>query len=186
MLSSSLPVRASHTFTAPSWLPVIAREALPGSAVVDLFWPIVGGGVVVGALLSIRLPSRLDRRHVLAAAYGIQSAGIAASLWRPDLLGFAIGSLLAGAPFTVITLFAMQEARRLSPAAVASYMGLLTTIYGIGQVVGPPMVAFLLARSPSPGAGFTLSLGIAASALAGGALMHLWMIRRYPLARPAG
>jgi MFS family permease len=168
-----------------TFLPVIAREALPGSAVVDLFWPIFGGGVVVGALLSIRLPSRLDRRHVLAAAYGIQSAGIAASLWRPDLLGFAIGSLLAGAPFTVITLFAMQEARRLSPAAVASYMGLLTTIYGIGQVVGPPMVAFLLARSPSPGAGFTLSLGIAASALAGGALMHLWMIRRYPLARPA-
>ncbi len=164
-----------------TFLPVIARQALPGAAVVDLFWPIFGIGVVGGALLSIRLPDGIDRRHVLAAAYGIQALGIVASLWRPTVAGFAIGSLLVGAPFTVITLFAMQEARRLRPSAVASYMGLLTTIYGIGQVVGPPMVALLLARSGTPGEGFTRSLAIAATALAAGAAMHLRMVRRYPL-----
>jgi MFS family permease len=165
-----------------TFLPVIAREALPGAAVVDLFWPIFGVGIIVGALLSMRLPVGIDRRHVLATAYGIQALGIAASLWSPTIAGFAIGSLLAGAPFTVITLFAMQEARRLRPSAVASYMGLLTTIYGIGQVIGPPMVAFILARSGTPGEGFTRSLAIAATALAGGAAMHLWMTRRYPIA----
>ncbi len=166
-----------------TFLPVIAREALPGAAVVDLFWPIFGVGVVIGALLSMRIPVGIDRRHVLGAAYGIQALGIVASLLRPTVAGFAIGSLLVGTPFTVITLFALQEARRLRPSAVASYMGLLTTVYGIGQVIGPPMVAFVIARSGSPGEGFTHSLAIAAAALAGGAAMHLWMIRRYPVAR---
>ena len=34
-----------------TFLPVIAREAMPGSPWLDFFWPIFGLGVIVGALL---------------------------------------------------------------------------------------------------------------------------------------
>ena len=61
-------------------------------------------------------------------------------------------------------------------------MGLLTATYGVGQVVGPPIVAFLLAGTGNAGAGFTASLQAAAAALVAGAAIHLWMIRAYPLA----
>jgi predicted Kef-type K+ transport protein len=61
-------------------------------------------------------------------------------------------------------------------------MGLLTATYGIGQIVGPPLVAWLLHRSASAGAGFKLSLEIAAGALLVGAGMYLWMVRAYPMA----
>jgi fucose permease len=106
-------------------------------------------------------------------------------VWSPSLAGLAFGSLLLGLPFTAITFFAMREARRLRPSAVASAMGLLTALYGIGQIVGPPLVALLLKRSASTGQGFTLSLKIAAAALLAGGAMYLWMVRAYPLASPA-
>ena len=113
----------------------------------------------------------------------ILTAGIAITVWSPSLAGFAIGSLLLGLPFTAITFFAMQEVRRLRPLLAASFMGLLTAMYGIGQIVGPPLAALLLKRSADAGAGFTLSLEIAAGVLLLGAGLYLWMLRAYPMRR---
>ncbi|MFC5521053.1 YbfB/YjiJ family MFS transporter [Polaromonas jejuensis] len=168
-----------------TFLPVIARAALPGSAWLDMFWPIFGLGVMLGALLATRFPHNKDFRYFLAGAYFLQALGIAASLWSPSLAGFAIGSLLLGLPFTAITFFAMQEVRRLRPATAASFMGLLSATYGVGQILGPPLVALLLRHTRSAGEGFTLSLEIAASTLVMGAAMYLWMIKAYPVSRRA-
>ncbi|MDO9406182.1 MAG: YbfB/YjiJ family MFS transporter [Polaromonas sp.] len=173
-----------------TFLPVIARQALPGSAWLDLFWPLFGLGVVVGALLATRLRMDGDMRYLLAGCYAVQAVGVASSLVSPSLAGFAIGSLLLGIPFTAITFFALQEVRRLRPASAPSFMGLLTAVYGVGQIAGPPLVAVLLRRSTSVGAGFTLSLEIAAATLLAGAVMFIWMARIYPLrgraAQPRG
>ena len=165
-----------------TFLPVIARAALPGSAWLDMFWPIFGVGVVAGALLATRLRVSGDLRWLLAGSYLVQAAGIAIGVWSPSLAGFAIGSLMLGLPFTAITFFAMQEVRRLRPQLAASTMGLLTAMYGIGQIVGPPLVAAMLQRSGNTGEGFTRSLQIAISALLVGACIHLWMVRAYPKA----
>jgi predicted MFS family arabinose efflux permease len=163
-----------------TFLPVIARQALPGSPWLDLFWPIFGVGVMLGALLASRVPASANRLVMLAACYFVQAAGVAASLVSPSLAGFAIGSLLLGLPFTAITFFAMQEVRRLRPEQAPSTMGLLTAMYGVGQIVGPPLASAMLARSATPGAGFTRSLEIAAASLLVGALLYLWMARRQP------
>ncbi|HEY8706879.1 MAG TPA: YbfB/YjiJ family MFS transporter, partial [Burkholderiaceae bacterium] len=168
-----------------TFLPVIARESLPQSPWLDMFWPIFGLGVVSGSLLAARVRVSGDLRLMLVGSYCVQAAGIAVSLVRPSLAGFAVGSLMLGLPFTAITFFAMQEVRRLRPALAASSMGLLTAMYGIGQIVGPPLVAELLRLSGSASAGFTRSLEIAMSALLVGAAMHLWLVRAYPMARTA-
>ncbi|MBG6075249.1 YbfB/YjiJ family MFS transporter [Polaromonas sp. CG_9.11] len=164
-----------------TFLPVIARAALPGSAWLDLFWPIFGLGVMLGALLATRLPHGGDLRVRLGVCYVLQALGIAASLWSPSLTGFIIGSLLLGIPFTAITFFALQEVRRLRPATASSFIGLLTAAYGVGQIAGPPLVALLLRHSATTGEGFTLSLEIAASALLVGASLYAWMVRAYPV-----
>ncbi len=166
-----------------TFLPVIAREALPGSAWLDLFWPLFGSGVIGGALLSARLRFGGDLRLLLAACYVVQAIAIAVGVWSPTRAGFAIGSLLLGLPFTAITFFAMREVRRLRPLAVASTMGLLTAMYGIGQIAGPPLVALLVRHSASTGAAFAAALQIAAGALLVGAAIYLWMWRAYPLVR---
>ena len=164
-----------------TFLPVIARSALPGSAWLDLFWPIFGLGIMGGALLAARLPASGDLRVRLGVCYVVQALGIAASLWSPTLLGFVIGSLLLGIPFTAITFFALQEVRRLRPANASSFIGLLTAAYGLGQIAGPPLVALLIQHAATPGAAFNVSLQIATGALLVGAVMYAWMVRAYPV-----
>ena len=164
-----------------TFLPVIARQTLPGSAWLDLFWPIFGVGVIVGALVASRTRSVGDLRLRLAACYAVQALGIGTSLIFPTLAGFALGSLLLGLPFTAISYFAMQEVRRLRPAQIPSMMGLATAVYGLGQIVGPPLVAALLTRSSSVAAGFNLALEIAAAALVVGVGLYGVMAKRFPL-----
>ena len=168
-----------------TFLPVIARQALPDSRWLDLFWPIFGSGVVTGALLATRLRGTGDRRRLLSIAYLMQAAAIALGVWLPTATGFALGSFVLGLPFTAITFFALQEARRLRPTRAPSTIGLLTATYGIGQIVGPPMVAALLQRSRSVSDGFTLALEIAAGGLVVGAAIYEGIRRRWPIPRPA-
>ena len=165
-----------------TFLPVIARAALPGSGWLDLFWPLFGFGIMVGALVATKISAGFDRRRLLAACYFMQALGISIPLLSPSLAGFALGSLLLGLPFTAITFFAMQEVRRLRPAAPASFMGLLTAMYGMGQIIGPPLVALMLRHSRSTGEGFTLSLVIAAASLLVGSVLYAWMARAYAVA----
>lgn len=165
-----------------TFLPVIARAALPaGSPWPDLFWPLFGAGVALGAALSTRTPSAWDRRWLLMAAYAVQAAAIALTLVWPGPAGFAFGSLLLGLPFTAITFFALQEARRVWPSAGDSFPGLLTAAYGIGQIAGPPMVAWMLHRTATQGEGFVYGLAVAAAALVVGAALYAGMAWRWPL-----
>lgn len=163
-----------------TFLPVIARSALPaGSAWPDLFWPVFGAGVALGAFLSTRIAPHRDRRWLLAGAYLLQAVGIALGLLWPGPAGFALGSLLLGLPFTAITFFALQEARHQWPQAGAGFTGLLTALYGIGQIAGPPMAAGLLAQAGSRAQGFDWALGVAGSVLVLGAALYAFMAWRW-------
>jgi hypothetical protein len=142
-----------------------------------------GVGVMLGAILASRLPAGGDLRLRLGACYAVQAVGVAASLVSPTLAGFGLGSLLLGLPFTAITFFALQEVRRVRPLQAVPYMGLLTAMYGVGQIAGPPLTAFLVARSASPARGFALSLWIACSLLVLGAAIYLVLARAVPLRR---
>ncbi|WP_042298695.1 YbfB/YjiJ family MFS transporter [Paraburkholderia kururiensis] len=149
-----------------TFLPVIARSALPaGSPWPDLFWPMFGAALIVGALAAARLPAHWDNRLLLAAGCATQALGIAAGIVWPNAAGFSVGSALLGLPFTAITLFAMRDARRLHGARATGLMGYATASYGVGQILGPLVAAPLTARFGS----FTPALGVAAAALVAGA-----------------
>ncbi|RSZ37152.1 MULTISPECIES: YbfB/YjiJ family MFS transporter [unclassified Variovorax] len=150
-----------------TFLPVIARQALPGSSWPDFFWPLFGLAIIPGALIGARAPTHWDNRLLLACAYALQALGVVLSVAWPSIAGFALGSLLLGMPFTAITLFAMRDARRLRGNAAAGLIGYATASYGVGQIVGPLFAAPLAQRTGS----FQLPLLVAAAALALGAVL---------------
>ncbi|WP_233802430.1 YbfB/YjiJ family MFS transporter [Paraburkholderia sp. HP33-1] len=164
-----------------TFLPVIARHALPGSAWPDLFWPMFGAALIVGALLAARLPVHWDNRALLAGAYVLQALGIALGIVWPTASGFSLGSILIGLPFTAITLFAMREARRLRGDDAAGLMGYATAAYGIGQIAGPLVAAPIAAHTGS----FSPALWLAAGALLAGAVV-LIAVTRMPRGRGRG
>jgi predicted MFS family arabinose efflux permease len=149
-----------------TFLPVIARHALPGSAWPDLFWPMFGVALIAGALGAARLPHHWDNRNLLAACYVLQAAGVALGIVWPTAGGFGVGSMLIGLPFTAITLFAMREARRLRGNHAAGLMGYATAAYGVGQIIGPLVAAPVAVHTGS----FSPALWLAAGALVLGAL----------------
>ncbi|MEX3811967.1 YbfB/YjiJ family MFS transporter [Paraburkholderia sp. BR13439] len=156
-----------------TFLPVIARHALPGSAWPDLFWPMCGAALIVGALLAARLPLHWDNRTLLAGSYVLQAIGIALGIVWPTAGGFSLGSILIGLPFTAITLFAMREARRLRGDDAAGLMGYATAAYGIGQIAGPLVAAPIAAHTGS----FSLALWLAAGTLLVGAVGLIAVMR---------
>lgn len=166
-----------------TFLPVIARQAIPQSIWLDLFWPLFGLGIMVGALIASRIRSASDLRWRLAVCYLLQASGVVVGLVWPSSAGFAIGSFLLGLPMTAITFFALQEVRRIAPQQSVALMGLITAVYGLGQVAGPPLTAVFLARSASVDAGFDQALLVAAGALVLGALLYAVMVRLFPVRR---
>jgi MFS family permease len=161
-----------------TFLPVIARHALPGSSWPDLFWPMFGAALIVGALLAARLPGHWDNRTLLAGCYVLQACGIALGIVWPTAGGFSLGSILIGLPFTAITLFAMREARRLRGDEAAGLMGYATAAYGVGQIVGPLVAAPIAEHTGS----FSPALWLAAGALLLGAA-GLVAVARLPRGR---
>jgi MFS family permease len=161
-----------------TFLPVIARHALPGSSWPDLFWPMFGAALIVGALLAARLPVHWDNRTLLAGCYVLQACGIALGIVWPTAGGFSFGSILIGLPFTAITLFAMREARRLRGDDAAGLMGYATAAYGVGQIVGPLVAAPIAEQTGS----FSPALWLAAGALLVGAA-GLIVVARIPRGR---
>ncbi|MCI1006015.1 YbfB/YjiJ family MFS transporter [Herbaspirillum sp. C7C8] len=151
-----------------TFLPVIARHALPGSVWPDYFWPIFGLSVAAGAFSATRLSVQGDQRLLLTGAYLMQAAGVLVSILFPSAPGFALSCLLLGLPFTAITLFGMREARRLRREQASSLMALMTAAYGIGQIAGPPLATALVHGSGS----FTPSLCVAALTLLIGAGLY--------------
>lgn len=163
-----------------TFLPVIARQAMPASVWADLFWPVFGVGVTIGAFAATRVGMAHDNRRLLAWSYAMQALGVAIAVVFPTVAGFAVSSLLAGLPFTALVAFAMREARRLWGPQAPRLMGLMTASYGLGQIVGPPLATALVARS----GGFASSLACASAALLAGAVMFAWMRRAWPMQMP--
>ncbi|NYT66288.1 YbfB/YjiJ family MFS transporter [Alcaligenaceae bacterium] len=158
-----------------TFLPVIARQVLPGSLWADLFWPMFGVGAALGALATLKLGTRHDHRKLLTIAYCVQASGVMIAIVWPTVAGFALSSVLAGLPFTALVSFAMAEARRLWGPQAPRLMGLMTAVYGLGQISGPPLAAALVLRT----GGFSVALACAASSLFVGALIFFVMRCRF-------
>ncbi|GAB3627078.1 YbfB/YjiJ family MFS transporter [Pandoraea terrae] len=157
-----------------TFLPVIARQALPGSPWPDLFWPLLGLMVMPGAIIGARAPVVWDNRVLLAICYLMQGLGVVLGILMPNVAGFAIGSLLVGLPFTAISVYGVREARRLRGDNANGLIGLITASYGIGQILGPLVAAPLVAHTGS----FNVALLCASGALAAGAAGFLWERQR--------
>ncbi|WP_176084746.1 YbfB/YjiJ family MFS transporter [Martelella sp. HB161492] len=166
-----------------TFLPVIARATLPpaASSWLDLFWPAFGLAAVTGSLIVVRTDWLRDPRLALTFCYVIEALGVFGAMVVPTVSGFFVSSILAGLPFNAINFYTMREVTRLRPHHAARYMGMLTALFSIGQIAGPPLVDAILGFSPTQQAGFATSLGIAAAALLTGAAIFLFLAWKWPI-----
>ncbi|MCX7514744.1 YbfB/YjiJ family MFS transporter [Frateuria hangzhouensis] len=141
-----------------TFLPLIAVEHLRSPALREWFWPLFGGATMIATLAMPKLPPRLDNRILLAACCTSMLAGIVLCVSWPTVLGLGIGTVLIGAVIMPFVMLVMREARLLAPTDPTRLIAVLTTLLGIGQMLGPVVAARLAQRSH----GFALPMLVAA------------------------
>ncbi|MGW6375834.1 YbfB/YjiJ family MFS transporter [Rhodococcus sp. NPDC055112] len=148
IVSATFIVAAVASIGTATWL---------GGAV----WIAVGLAGLPSCVLWIRLSRRHSRVAVLAVAFAVQIIGVGASALFDSTAVQLLAALAFGGTFMGIVMLTLAEGTELvGPRAPA----IGTALYGLGQVLGPLMVAPLLdtgySRSLAVAAG-TLVLGLA-------------------------
>jgi predicted MFS family arabinose efflux permease len=157
----------------------MAKEAVANPAVFGWAWPLFGVAGGVSVLVAGRLSAWFSDRALWAAGSAVMAAGVAVPVVMPGIVGIALSALAVGGTFLVVTVAAMQEARRAAPDAAASLIAAMTAVFALGQIAGPVVAGALVERQGS----FAAAL-VAAALLLGASAWALAPSRRREETRP--
>jgi cyanate permease len=73
----------------------------------------------------------------------IEAIGVAASVIWPTAFGIALSALLLGGTFIGLTAMGLVAVRTMMPGDPRRGIGILTAVFGIGQIIGPVVAGFL-------------------------------------------
>jgi predicted MFS family arabinose efflux permease len=130
-------------------------------------WIVVGLAVIPSVVLWAKLAGRAGYARALASAYVLQAVGIALPITGGAGAAFA-SAVLFGGTFAGITALTLALAGHLAPGRSARLIGMLTAVFGVGQMIGPVLAGLIVSRAQS----FAPALAAASAlVLTGGVLM---------------
>ncbi|GFO53183.1 MFS transporter [Geomonas sp. Red276] len=144
---------------------VAAANATVGPTGANLAWVVAGCAALPSAFLWSLAAHRWGRLKPLVVAFFLQAAGVILPALSPGAVPLFAGAILFGATFMGIVTLALSEGASFAPTARSRVVGLMTGIYGIGQIVGPSLAGHFTAATGSYL--WALSIASAAVALAG-------------------
>ncbi|MGI4985593.1 MAG: YbfB/YjiJ family MFS transporter [Janthinobacterium lividum] len=153
-----------------TFLAQMAHARFHDSVVADLFWPVFGTAAALGVIGVILIGRNCAARLRLAAALLTQAVGVASVIVLPGAVGLALGALLCGGCFLAVMLLTMGMGRAFAPAHAPKIVGLLTTGYALGQLLGP-LVSSAIAHVTGS---LTPSLWLASAGLVAAAVL-VWV-----------
>lgn len=152
-----------------TFLPVMAKNALQGSPLFGWSWPVFGLAAALSALAVAALVRRMGNRRLWRLCHFIMAAGIVLPVISAHLLAIFVAALCVGGTFMIITLAALQEARRVAGSNATGLIAAMTSAFAAGQIIGPLTVTSGAAAAGGNG-GFAPGLIVAALLLVASAL----------------
>ena len=150
-----------------TFLPVMAKNALHGSAAYGWTWPLFGLAAAGSTLAVATLKRHLNNRRLWMIGHWVMAAGILLPVFSPRLPSILAAALCVGGTFMVITLVALQEAKQVAGDGATALIAAMTSAFAGGQILGP-----LTVRATAGGnASFSGGLMMAAALLAASALL---------------
>ena len=127
-----------------------------------VIWVVFG----LAAAPSVALWAAIGRRVGISRAYALaalaEALGVLASVAWPSLAGVVLAGLLVGGTFMGLTALGLMRGRELARGDARRVLALMTSAFGLGQIIGPSFAGALADRLGS----FTLPSIVAAAALA--------------------
>lgn len=146
---------------------VAAANATVGPRGAQLAWVVAGCAALPSAFLWSMAARKFGRLKPLVTAFFLQAVGIVLPALVPGALAVVAGAFLFGATFMGIVNVALSEGASYLPSGRARIVGLMTGVYGIGQILGPAMAGYFSARTGS----HQLALLIAAATVVAAGLL---------------
>lgn len=153
-----------------TFLPALARQQIADPALFGWVWPAFGAAAALSTLLAARLAGRLAPRRLWALGQAVMALGLLLAARWPTLAGLLGCAVCVGGTFMVMTMAAMQEARRSAGEAAPRLMAAMTAAFAAGQLAGPFSVGLF---GSDPARALALAQAAAALLLAIGAII-LW------------
>ncbi|MCZ8536863.1 YbfB/YjiJ family MFS transporter [Paenisporosarcina quisquiliarum] len=136
-------------------------------------WVLVGLAAIPSCVIWAYFGSKHGYMLSLMILLIIQSIGIALPALSESSTSFYISAILFGATFMGVTTLATAFARNKNPHGSARVIAIMTTIYALGQMIGPSIAGVLATETES----YSLALVGAASVVFVGALFLMPLIK---------
>jgi hypothetical protein len=120
-----------------TFLPSQARSLIADPAVFGWAWPVFGLAASLSVALAAGVWSRVPPRRLWAVSQGVMAVGVALPALQLSLATLLVSALAVGGTFVVLTMAALQEARRIGGAGATRLMAAMTAAFAIGQLIGP-------------------------------------------------
>ncbi|HTH18245.1 MAG TPA: YbfB/YjiJ family MFS transporter [Magnetospirillum sp.] len=111
----------------------------------NLSWVLVGLAALPSAAAWSFLAEKHGHLKILVAGHVVQAVGVALPALSHHPAAVLLGAVMYGGTFLGIVGMSLAFGRALNPAGAARIMGLLTAVFGIGQIIGPVLAAHLAA-----------------------------------------
>ena len=119
-------------------------KAIPElSHIANQSWILIGLAAAPSTYLWAQAAKRTSIKASLMLAFGLQALGIILPVISPTQFSTLLGGALFGGTFMGITSLTITLANQLKPDAQLQAIGELTTIYALGQIIGPIVAAYL-------------------------------------------
>ncbi|WP_435171985.1 YbfB/YjiJ family MFS transporter [Paenibacillus glycanilyticus] len=136
----------------------------------SLSWMLVGAAAIPSCIAWSMIATRWGKKWTLSLAMAIQAIGIAVPVLIPNTAAIFAGAILFGATFMGITMMFVAYAKDLFPQNNRKIIGLLTTFFGLGQIIGPLIAGHLISGN---GSYLAALIGAALIVLAGAVILPL-------------
>jgi MFS family permease len=140
-------------------------------------WVVVGLAVIPSIWFWNRLALSIGTGGAYALACVVEAIGVAISVVLISPAALVVSGILLGGTFVAITALGLTRSREIVPSNPTGAMALLTTAWGLGQIVGPVVAGWLFERHGDL---------FAASLIATGALLLAALLAPLAIALAAG
>lgn len=128
-----------------TYLAAYAKASSDIANIATSSWIWVGIAAAPSCVAWSFLATRWGKKWTLSLAMLLQSFGIAIPVLAPSAFTLLLGAILFGATFMGITTITLSFAKDMYPKDSRKIIGLLTTFYGLGQMIGPSVAGLLIA-----------------------------------------
>ena len=126
-----------------TFIPAMARQAIPDPLVFGWSWPIFGAAALVSTLVASVLLQAFDNRRLWIGSQLLMAVGVALPVVWPGIAGIMLAGLLVGGTFMVTTMVGIREAREIGGPNATGLIAAMTSAFAAGQIVGPISAGYL-------------------------------------------